>query len=47
MTAIHLIGIDPEKNMARFYKLDVQPNLFGHWSLARMGAHRPCRHGQS
>jgi predicted DNA-binding WGR domain protein len=35
MTAIHLIRIDPEKNMARFYKLDVQPNLFGQWSIVR------------
>jgi len=35
MTAIHLARIDAEKNMERFYKLDVQPNLFGQWSLVR------------
>ena len=33
MGAVRLIRIDPDKNMARFYKLDVQPNLFGEWSL--------------
>jgi len=35
MTAIHLIRVDPEKDMARFYKLDIQPTLFGEWSLIR------------
>lgn len=35
MTAIHLIRVDSEKNIARFYKLDVQPSLFGDWSLVR------------
>jgi predicted DNA-binding WGR domain protein len=35
MTAIHLVRIDSEKNVARFYKLDVQPSLFGDWSLVR------------
>ena len=35
MTAIHLARIDAEKNMERFYKLDVQPTLFGEWSLVR------------
>jgi predicted DNA-binding WGR domain protein len=29
MTAITLTRIDAQTNMARFYKLDVQPNLFG------------------
>jgi len=33
MTAIHLVRIDAEKNMERFYKLDVQPTLFGEWAL--------------
>lgn len=35
MTAIVLTRVDAEKNMARFYKLDVQPTLFGEWSLVR------------
>ena len=26
---------DPQRNMARFYELSVQPNLFGSWSLIR------------
>lgn len=39
---IRMTRIDPEKNMARFYEIDVQPTLFGdytverHWS--RIGA---------
>ena len=48
---MHLTRIDPDKNMARFYKLDVQPNLFGEWCLiaewGRIGSpgrvqERPC-----
>jgi predicted DNA-binding WGR domain protein len=35
MTAIVLARIDQHRNMARFYKLDVQPSLFGGWSLVR------------
>jgi len=35
MAAINLVRIDDDKNMARFYKLDVQPTLFGEWSLIR------------
>jgi predicted DNA-binding WGR domain protein len=35
MTAIILKRIDEHQNMARFYKLDVQPSLFGGWSLVR------------
>src|SRR6266700_1825710 len=27
--------IDDDRNMARFYKLDAQPTLFGEWSLVR------------
>lgn len=30
-----LTRIDSHLNMARFYKLDVQPTLFGEWSLVR------------
>jgi predicted DNA-binding WGR domain protein len=35
MTAIMLTRIDHHRNMARFYKLDVQPTLFGGWSVVR------------
>ena len=35
MPAINLVRIDEGRNMARFYKLDVQPTLFGEWSLVR------------
>jgi predicted DNA-binding WGR domain protein len=35
MTAITLRRIDPAKNMRRFYRLDVQPDLFGQWCLIR------------
>lgn len=35
MAAINLARIDDDKNMARFYKLDVQPTLFGEWAVVR------------
>ena len=35
MTAIMLTRINDRRNMARFYKLDVQPTLFGEWSFIR------------
>jgi predicted DNA-binding WGR domain protein len=35
MTAITFTRTDRRRNMARFYKLDVQPTLFGEWSLVR------------
>jgi predicted DNA-binding WGR domain protein len=35
MTAIRLLRIDPAHNMRRFYRLDMQPDLFGGWSLVR------------
>jgi predicted DNA-binding WGR domain protein len=31
--AILLHRIDPDKNMHRFYRLDVAPDLFGRWCL--------------
>ena len=43
MAATILKRIDPARNMARFYELDVQPGLFGdiavtrHWG--RIGSH--------
>jgi predicted DNA-binding WGR domain protein len=39
MSAIVLHRIEPEKNMARFYRLDVQPDLFGWWSFIREWGH--------
>jgi predicted DNA-binding WGR domain protein len=29
MNAVHLRRVDPARNMSRFYRLDVQPDLFG------------------
>ncbi len=34
MDAILLHRIDAAKNMRRFYRLDVAPDLFGRWCLA-------------
>jgi predicted DNA-binding WGR domain protein len=48
MTATTLTRIDPARNMARFYRLDVQPDLFGGWSLwrewGRLGSSGQVRH---
>lgn len=35
MTAITLRRTDPARNMRRFYRLDVQPDLFGAWGVVR------------
>ncbi|RTL82850.1 MAG: WGR domain-containing protein [Hyphomicrobiales bacterium] len=35
MSAVVLRRIDAAQNMARFYQLDVQPDLFGGWSYIR------------
>ncbi|WP_315810835.1 WGR domain-containing protein [Bradyrhizobium sp. SZCCHNR3107] len=35
MAAIMLARIDDRRNVSRFYKLDVQPTLFGGWTLFR------------
>jgi len=35
MTAIVLYRIDPAKRMHRYYRIDVQPDLFGEWCLMR------------
>jgi predicted DNA-binding WGR domain protein len=35
MSAINLARIDANKNMARFYKIDVQLTLFGEWAVIR------------
>ncbi|QPC88916.1 WGR domain-containing protein (plasmid) [Mesorhizobium sp. NBSH29] len=33
--SVHLRRIDPDRNMARFYVLSIQPTLFGGASLIR------------
>lgn len=35
MSAVTLTRIEVEKNMRRFYRLDVQPTLFGEYALVR------------
>jgi predicted DNA-binding WGR domain protein len=35
MTAAILRRIDPARNMRRFYRFDVQPDLFGAWGVVR------------
>lgn len=35
MSAVTLQRIDPVRNMRRFYRLDVQPDLFGAWCVVR------------
>jgi predicted DNA-binding WGR domain protein len=35
MVAITLARADSAKNMCRFYRLDVQPDLFGAWCCIR------------
>ncbi len=32
---VHLIHVNPELNMARFYGIDIQPTLFGEMSVLR------------
>jgi predicted DNA-binding WGR domain protein len=43
MTALHLRRVDPSRDMSRFYRLDIQPDLFGGVLLlkewGRIGAH--------
>lgn len=35
MSGIHLERHDPERDMARFYRLALAPTLFGEWALIR------------
>jgi predicted DNA-binding WGR domain protein len=35
MSAVTLYRTDPARNMARFYHLDLQPDLFGSWCVIR------------
>lgn len=33
--SIYLTRRDPEKNLSRFYRMLIVPDLFGHWVLLR------------
>jgi predicted DNA-binding WGR domain protein len=35
MSAVTLYRVDPARNMRRFYRLDLQPDLFGAWCVVR------------
>jgi len=35
MSAVVLHRIDPAKNMARYYRLDMQPDLFGGFNVTK------------
>ena len=35
MMKIHLEKHDPDRNVARYYRMSVHPNLFGEWTLQR------------
>ncbi|PYC46312.1 WGR domain-containing protein [Litorivita pollutaquae] len=35
MIEIHLEKHDADKNVARYYRMSVHPNLFGEWALQR------------
>jgi predicted DNA-binding WGR domain protein len=43
VTAVQLALIDPDENMARYYKLDVQPTLFGGRAVIRIGGRAVIR----
>jgi predicted DNA-binding WGR domain protein len=47
MTAFTLIRSDPAKNLHRYYRLDVQRDLFGEWCLIREWGRIGQRGGQS
>ncbi len=35
MSDVYLIRVDASQNMARYYRMSVQPTLFGEWSVVR------------
>jgi predicted DNA-binding WGR domain protein len=49
-TPVVLRRVDPARNMARFYRMQVQPTLFGGVTLirewGRIGQAGTCRHDQ-
>jgi len=47
MTATTLTRRDPTKNLHRYYRLDVQPDLFGAWCFIREWGRIGQRGGQS
>jgi predicted DNA-binding WGR domain protein len=42
---VRMVSIDPAENRARFYEIQVCPNLFGEWSIVRQWGRigKPCR----
>ncbi len=46
MTALTLYRTDPARNMARFYHLDLQQDLFGTWCVVREWGRIGRAHGQ-
>ena len=49
-TPVILRRVDPDRNMARFYRMQMQPTLFGGMTLirewSRIGQAGTCRHDQ-
>lgn len=35
MSDVYLTRVDTSQNMARYYRMSVQPTLFGEWSVVR------------
>ncbi len=35
MSDVYLTRVDASQNMARYYRITVQPTLFGEWSVVR------------
>lgn len=47
MTALHLRRVNSARNMRRFYRLDLQPDLFGGYGDKLLNQQqRRCRHGR-
>jgi len=49
MSAVHLRRIDEARNMRRFYRLDIEPDLFGGALLMKTwdASARAARHGRA
>lgn len=43
LMSLRLYRVDPGRNMARFYALSIQPDLFGETSLVRNWGRIGCR----
>lgn len=47
MNSVTLYRIDPARNMRRYYRLDIEPDLFGYWLVTRqwgrIGSSGQCR----